>query len=311
MIYCICIILFLLALILAILLLHQMRDKKIFQAKLSNMLHEVQNENFGVRMIGKSNDSFLQCIYYINEIISTCEKSFIQAKRIERAQKELLTGLSHDIKTPLTSLIGYLEIINKDEVGSEKGKDFICTACKKSYQLKDYIDNLFEWFRLSLQEEALQIIPWDINELTREIIIDWLPQFDKNNLDLNITIPDTTYYVKLDKNAYERIINNLLQNIMRHSNATILSVEIVRDNKNIHLIISDNGDGIAPDKISLIFDRFYQGQEYLNNDKGSGLGLAIVKELVNRLNGNISVQSTPQKGTYFLIEWPEAYKSCL
>ena len=147
--------------------------------------------------------------------------------------------------------------------------------------------------------------------MTREIIISWLPQFEKKHLRLELSIPDMTYYVKLDKGAYSRILNNLIQNIMMHSNASLLSIGITKNNNEINLTIFDNGKGIAPDKVALIFNRLYQGHEYMNNDNGSGLGLAIVKELVENLNGQISVQSKLQEGTSFFIQWQEHYKSCL
>ncbi|RDY29316.1 sensor histidine kinase [Lachnotalea glycerini] len=311
MIYYICILLFVIVMILAVQLFLQKRNEKIFKVKLSNMVSEIQNGNLSIRMICKSNNAFSEFTYYMNEIVSECEKCLIQTRRIERAQKELLTGLSHDIKTPLTTLLGYLEIINRDKLEPQKRKDYLNIACNKTYLIKDYINNLFEWFQLSLKEDVLQISTYDINELTREIIVTWLPQCEKNNLELEVFIPDAAYCVKLDKGAYSRILNNLIQNVMMHSNATLLSIGIVKENNDINLTVYDNGEGIAPDKVTLIFDRLYQGHEYMNNDNGSGLGLAIVKELVENLNGRISVQSKIHEGTSFLIKWPEHYKSCL
>lgn len=292
----------LLTLLVSILLyeLISIRKKHIL---ISEILDEIKEGNPNRRILARNNEITADICYKINDIIATNSSKIAELEKSDMAYKLLMTSLSHDVRTPLTSLIGYLDAIhNKIVYGTEKD-EYIEIARNKAYNLKDFIDMLFEWFKLDSKERIFHFENIDINELTRSIIADWIPSFDKNAIKFNIHIPEAEYYASLDVVAYARIINNIIQNSMLHSNGTQIGISIVQKNNTIEVTINDNGKGIAEKEIPYVFDRLYKCDTARSN-KGSGLGLSIVKELVTSHNGSISVESVPYDKTSFTITLP-------
>ena len=205
----------------------------------------------------------------------------------------------------LASLVGYLEAIEHGLVVGEEKEEYIHVASDKAYRLKDFVISLFEWVKLDAREQIFHFEIVDLNEMTRNIIADWVSTFENNNLKYEIEIPETEYFIRIDPNAYTRILNNLLQNIMVHSKATQILLSIIESNQQAIITLTDNGQGILPEKISHIFERMYQCDDS-RSSKGNGLGLSIAKELVNAHKGTINVASTPNFETTFAITLPKA-----
>lgn len=136
----------------------------------------------------------------------------------------MLTNLFHDIRTPLASLIGYLEALNNNN--ADNIKEYIYISYKKALALKSLIDMLFEWCKLNSHEIQHQKESCDKNELTREIIIDWIPLLDKKSISLTVNISDEEWYLMLDKTAYKKIINNLIQNAIYHGQCSHITFKI-------------------------------------------------------------------------------------
>ena len=216
-----------------------------------------------------------------------------------------MTSLSPDVKTPLASLVGYLEAIENGLVVGEEKEEYIHVASDKACRLKDFVVSLFEWVKLDAREQIFHFELADLNEITRNIIADWVPAFESNSLKYEIDIPETEYFIRIDPNAYTRILNNLLQNTMVHSKATQILLNIVESNQQAIITLTDNGRGILPEKLPHIFERMYQCDDS-RSSKGNGLGLSIAKELVNAHKGTINVTSTPDFETTFTITLPKA-----
>ena len=223
----------------------------------------------------------------------------------DRAYTRLMTSLSHDVKTPLASLIGYLEAIENGLVVGEEKEKYIHVVSEKAYHLRDFVISLFEWVKLDAREQIFHFELVDLNELSRNIIADWVSALENSRLEYEIEIPETEYSIRLDPNAYTRILNNLLQNIMVHSKATKIKLSIIESNQQAIITLTDNGRGILPEKIPHIFERMYQCDDS-RSSKGNGLGLSIAKELVNAHKGTINVTSTPDFETAFTITLPKA-----
>ena len=270
---------------------------------MSVILDDIEAGNINRKLIAKHNDATSKICYKINKIIMAKNEQIIGLEKREQSYKQLMTSLSHDIKTPLTSLIGYLDAIQYDFVtGNEKDK-YIEIALKKSYDLKDFIDILFEWLKLDSGELEFNFQLIDINELTRNIIIDWIPSLEQKAISYDIDIPNYELILPIDRNSYIRIINNLIQNIIIHSNANNIYIRISSKSDEVTINISDNGEGIPPDKLAFIFDRLYKCDDS-RSSKGNGLGLSIVKNLVEANNGIIYVSSNPHSLTSFKIIIP-------
>lgn len=274
-------------------------------ALIQDALADIKTGNLNRRVLARENDMTKQICYDINEIALENQARFIQQKQAEQSYKRLMTSLSHDVKTPLASLVGYLEAIEHGLVVGEEKEEYIHVASDKAYRLKDFVISLFEWVKLDAREQIFHFELVDLNEMTRNIIADWLSTFENNSLKYEIEIPETEYFIRIDPNAYTRILNNLLQNIMVHSKATQILLNIIESNQQAIITLTDNGRGILPEKIPHIFERMYQCDDS-RSSKGNGLGLSIAKELVNAHKGTINVASTPNFETTFTITLPKA-----
>ena len=222
----------------------------------------------------------------------------------KRKDKNLrMTSLSHDVRTPLTTLIGYLDAAHKGLVTGKDRDDYIETARRKAHDLKEYIDVLFDWFKLNSNEFALEIQSVEAAELTRNILIDWIPIFEDKQVEYDIDIPEQPVRVRLDMDSYMRIVNNLIQNVIAHSHADKIKIALSKKENNMELLLADNGVGIEKEDLKHIFERLYKCDKG-RSEKGSGLGLSIVHQLVEKMGGSITVESLPGKGTEFMLLFP-------
>ena len=272
-------------------------------AEISDALEDIKNGNGNRRILAETHELVAPLAYAINDIILSYEKRLSAYHQTDETNRQLMTSLSHDVRTPLTTLIGYLDAAHKGIVDGKERDDYIETARRKAHDLKEYIDVLFDWFRLGSNEFSMNIAEIDLTELTRNILIDWIPIFEDTQVDFTIDIPEQPFRVQIDPDGYMRILNNLIQNVISHSHADKIEVALSEQNRNIKILLSDNGIGIGKEDLKHIFDRLYKCDKG-RSEKGSGLGLSIVHELVEKLNGTITADSTPGKGTIFTLFFP-------
>ena len=272
-------------------------------SEISDALEDIKNGNGNRRILAETHELVAPLAYAINDIILSYEKRLSAYHQTDETNRQLMTSLSHDVRTPLTTLIGYLDAAHKGIVDGKERDDYIETARRKAHDLKEYIDVLFDWFKLGSNEFSMNIAEIDLTELTRNILIDWIPIFEDTQVDFTIDIPEQPFRVQIDPDGYMRILNNLIQNVISHSHADKIEIALSEQNRNIKILLSDNGIGIGKEDLKHIFDRLYKCDKG-RSEKGSGLGLSIVHELVEKLNGTITADSTPGKGTIFTLFFP-------
>ena len=272
-------------------------------AEMTDALVDVKNGNGNRRILSATNELTAPLAYEINEIVVSYESRLSIVRQAAETNRQLMTSLSHDVRTPLTTLIGYLDAAHKGLVTGKDRDDYIETARRKAHDLKEYIDVLFDWFKLNSDEFALEIQPVEAAELTRNILIDWIPIFEDKQVDYDIDIPEQPVRVRLDMDSYMRIINNLIQNVIAHSHAGKIKIALSKQENHMELLLADNGVGIEKEDLKHIFERLYKCDKG-RSEKGSGLGLSIVHQLVEKMGGNITVESVPGKGTEFMLLFP-------
>mgnify|MGYP003375552943 FL=1 len=272
-------------------------------AEMTDALVDVKNGNGNRRILSATNELTAPLAYEINEIVVSYESRLSIVRQTEETNRQLMTSLSHDVRTPLTTLIGYLDAAHKGLVIGKDRDDYIETARRKAHDLKEYIDVLFDWFKLNSNEFALEIQSVEAAELTRNILIDWIPIFEDKQVDYDIDIPEQPVRVRLDMDSYMRIINNLIQNVIAHSHAGKIKIALSKQENHMELLLADNGVGIEKEDLKHIFERLYKCDKG-RSEKGSGLGLSIVHQLVEKMGGNITVESVPGKGTEFMLLFP-------
>lgn len=302
-VYLLCALIF--ALLMIAYLVSVLRHVRSQLVLMKDALEDIKNGNLNRRILATESDITKQICYGINEIAISSQSRLIQQRQAEQSYKRLMTSLSHDVKTPLASLVGYLEAIENGLVTGQEKDEYIHVASDKAHRLKDFVTALFEWVKLDAKEQIFHFEILDINELSRNIIADWIPALENAGLDYDIAIPETEYSIRVDTNAYTRIFNNLLHNIIAHSEADHVTLRIAEDTQQVKIMVTDNGKGISPDDLPHIFERLYQC-DHSRSARGNGLGLSIAKELVSAHKGKITAASTPEVGTTFTILLPKA-----
>ena len=287
-----CVFFFLVSVILWAKLIH---TKKKF-SDMEAALGEIEGGNANLKILASQSDLTAPLAYKINAIVNNYENRIISMNRLDEANKQLMSSLSHDVRTPLTILIGYLDAVHKEIVVGTDKEAYIETARKKAHDLKDYIDILFDWFKLNSGDFDIVMTPTEATEFTRTILKDWIPVFEECGLD-------SACKIMIDENAYTRIINNLIQNVISHSHASFIEIIMHKAEHHIEISICDNGIGISKEDLQHVFERLYKCDKG-RSSKGSGLGLSITKQLVEKMGGAISVNSVPNKQTIFMIDFP-------
>jgi signal transduction histidine kinase len=237
----------------------------------------------------EGNDNFTTLAEDINNIGEGLYKSIDKQLKSERMRSELITNVSHDLKTPLTSIINYIELIKKEE-NIENIKDYVKVLDSKSKRLKVLIEDLFEASKASSGNIELNIEKIDLSQLLKQSVGEWREKFSQINLDVKLNVPNEKIIINADGKRLYRILENILSNIIKYSlKNTRVYIDLITNNDTIILTaknISSYELNFKPDEI---MERFKRADESRNSE-GSGLGLAIAKDLVNMQGGNFNIE---------------------
>jgi signal transduction histidine kinase len=248
----------------------------------------------------------------INRIVEMLESDRAKSIRTERSRKSLLSDISHDIRTPLTSIIGYVGALRDGIADDAAERDaYVRILDAKSRALKVMIDDIFQLAKLDADEIVMTPEAFDLCELAREILIDFLPELKAKAIALDADIPDAAIPVFADRLSVGRIVRNLVQNALVHGgegNRVRLSVcrtaESSAAGDCVVLTVADRGGGIPPDDIPHVFDRLYRRDAARGSAAGgSGLGLAIVQSLAGKNGASVGVTSEPGGETAFSVSF--------
>ena len=235
-------------------------------------------------------DNFSNLAENINNIGEGLDKAIYNQLKSERLKSELITNVSHDLKTPLTSIINYIELIKKEEdIKPEHIKDYVNVLDSKSKRLKVLIEDLFEASKASSGNLELNMEKIDITQLLRRAIGEMEEKLSKANLDLKLRVPEEKTYIMADGKKLYRVLENLLSNISKYSlENTRVYIDIIEEDDKVKLTmknISSYELNFDPEEI---MERFKRADESRNTE-GSGLGLAIARDLVNAQGGRFEI----------------------
>lgn len=287
----------------------------VMRIRLLSKMQEIRTElkrtaegNVNIRLLANDGPILNEVIFSINELIDQLDKLQVQTMKSEAARKSLLSNISHDIRTPLTSIIGYLDAVQDDIAASKEEKqEYIEIISKKAMALKELIDDIFHLAKLDADEITLQPETIDFAEFVREAVIDFLPELKKADMELKVSIPEDKCLVEADRLSLLRITNNIINNALQHGKqGKVLGVELSEHSAEYHLSVWDKGAGISEDELTKVFERMYRTERSRSPlHGGSGLGLAIAKALVEKNEGRIWVESEPGIKTAFTISIPK------
>lgn len=256
----------------------------------------------------KGNDEISQLAEDINTMSERLKENYEKEKKQEEAKNELIVAVSHDLKTPLTSIIGYLELLNKDKDNFAKDQqEYLKVAYEKSENLKKLIEELFEYTKLSNNYVKLNKVPFNIAILVNQIIGEHVLFLSEKNIEVEIESDKNELICDIDMQKIIRVVENLVKNAEKYSykNSTF-KIIMGEDEKNIKLSFINEGDNINEEDLLKIFDEMYRVDKSRNAEiEGSGLGLPISKKIIELHKGRIWAECKENK-IKFNIELPKA-----
>lgn len=270
-----------------------------------NKLRKVVNEETGERLLLNTEDKYIKSLLIqINRLLDHNQKIKGNYNSIELSMRKMLSNISHDLKTPLTVILGYIEMINNDKsLTSEKVMSLLKTVNLKTVEVLALINRFFELVKLESGDKKLNSSRIDICEVSRKIILDYYEILISKEFEVVIDIPDDSVFVSGDEDAIERVLNNLITNAIQYgSDGKMVGLKIRITDNDVFVEVSDKGKGINEMHKDRVFERMYTLEDSRNtNYQGSGLGLTITKRLVEQMEGSISLNSVPFKETTFSV----------
>jgi signal transduction histidine kinase len=239
------------------------------------------------------------------------ERINLQMKKLEKSdtmRRELVANVSHDLRTPLATLRGYMEtLLMKDEsLSSEARRNYLKIAISHCERLSTLITDLFELAKLDAQDTVVHLEPFSISELVQDVAQKFELTAQEKNISIVTNIGEKLPFAYADIALIERVLENLLENAVRHTpEKGAVSIVMHHENEHLTVRISDTGHGIPDEERPRIFDRFYQLDRSRKGKAGhSGLGLAITKKIIDLHKSTIEVESITGTGSAFTFTLP-------
>lgn len=250
----------------------------------------ISSGDLSYRVEEKGKDEIKNLAENINNMASEIQSRMEAERRSEKTKSELITNVSHDLRTPLTSIMGYIGLIKDGKYEDDAMmKEYLNIAFNKSNQLKELIEDLFEYTKLNNQGIVLDKNKVNIVEFLSQIIEEYIPMFEENEIEVVKKFVDERVIVEIDAGKMVRVFENLFSNAIKYSHKPGKVIVSTYENDGYaNIVIKNRGENISKEKVERLFDRFYRVDEARNsNIKGSGLGLAISKNIVKLHDGDI------------------------
>ena len=233
------------------------------------------------------------------------ENQMDRIQRLDAKRTELFINLSHDIRTPLAGLQGYIQtlLMKEDQLSPDDKRKYLKIANRQCRRLGKLVKDLFELAKLEDDKTVIQREAFSLNELVQDIVQKFELRAQMKKVRITVNTPDDLPFVEADIGLIERVLENLLENALRHTPAEgSIEVALVPQPDDIMVKVQDSGSGINKESLPFVFDRYHQQEQTKHDAKGqSGLGLAITKRILELHDQSIQVESTPEKGTTFLF----------
>lgn len=267
---------------------------------------EIAKGNLGYRVKKKGIDEIALLTENVNHMAEAIMTNIEMERKIEQQKNELITNVSHDLRTPLTSIMGYLRLLREGRYETKEQYDeYLKIAFSKSEQLKNLIDDLFEYTKLTNENIVIGKQKVCINELLDQLIEELIPQAEEHNRTFVKYFSEERIFASIDTEKMVRVFDNLLMNAIKYSlgNSQIL-VSFERKESQVIISIANESDEFTSEELVNLFERFYKkDQSRTKVAEGSGLGLAIAKSIVELHDGNIHAKYS-DKMLHFIITLP-------
>ena len=251
----------------------------------------IKEDGFGRTIEVKGKDELAELCESINSMSVELKQKIDNERKLEQNKSELITNVSHDLRTPLTSIMGYIDLIKNEQYKNEDDfKEYIGIIDDKAKTLNKLINELFEYTKLTSTDIQLNYSEVDIISLVDQIAGEYEYVFEKEDLKLKKEILGEEIILRIDIEKIVRVLDNLLTNAKKYSTrGTEVFLKLAEEADNLMISISNKTNEIKEEDLGNIFERFYKGDKSRKDIESSGIGLSIVKRIIELHNGVIYV----------------------
>lgn len=283
----------------------------VSRKKINNHLHEISEKLAEIiehktaeKVLLQTDQHSIQfLLIQINRLLAYNQKVFADYASTKDSLRKMISNMSHDLKTPLTVILGYVEKLKLDDKLSEDEKEkAILRLHEKVVGLISLLNQFFDLVKIESDDYMIPLSKISLNEICRKNVLDYYDLLLSKGLQVEIDIPDRNFYILGNEHALNRILSNLISNSIRYgSDGGVFGLTLREDKGSIAVEIWDKGKGIEEVHQDRVFDRLYTLDDARNPQfQGSGLGLSISKRLTEAMNGSIHLRSKPFEKTAFI-----------
>lgn len=271
--------------------------------KLSEILQDDSSEQV---MVFTDDKVLMELCGQINLLLLDRQQMKANFRRQEQSSRKMLANISHDIKTPLTVILGYLEIMrlkNTPDLPGGLEDEMLQKVETKAKQVMELIDQFFTLAKLEAGDKRIEMVKVNISELCRENVLGFYELLMQKDFEVELSIPEQAVFVMGDRDAIDRILCNLLSNAIRYgSDGNYIGIFLREEDDHVCIDVVDKGRGIEKQFAASVFERLYTMEDSRSRSiQGNGLGLTIVRNLANQMGGDVTLVSEPGVRTVFTV----------
>jgi len=272
------------------------------------LVRRFQEGDHTVRIPPSTTPEFNELAAAFNDMADAIVRQLEEIRTMDLLRRDLVANVSHDLRTPLVSIHGYVEtILMKDRaLTDDQRREYLRTVLKSTERLKVLVEELLELSKLEAKQTVPHREPFSLAELVQDVLQKYLLLAEKRHIRMIVDLPRRLPHVVADISLIERVFQNLLDNAMKYTNENgAITITMAAAGESVDVTVADTGEGISPKDLPHIFDRFHRGARSAEpGSSGAGLGLAIVKKILDIHDVTISVSSKVKEGTTFSFRLP-------
>lgn len=303
------IILFFLCICIAVLICIVVYQQFVFRRGIQKQLKEISQKLEKIQdtdsdeniMMFTDEQALMELLVQINRLLENQRKMKVDYRRSQISAKKMLSNISHDIKTPMTVILGYLEIMR---INGDKEDEMLLKVEQKAKRVMELINQFFTLAKLEAGDTELEISRINICEVCRENILDFYELLKQKEFQVEVKIPEEAVFIMGNKEALHRILYNLISNVIRYGLDGRYLGLVLRSVKNdVYIDVIDKGKGVEKEFAGNVFERLFTMEDSRNRRiQGNGLGLTIAQTLAQQLGGEIVLESEPNVKTTFTVK---------
>ena len=269
-------------------------------------LHYIAQGHLEHRIPFRVNGNQQHVITSVNALVDTITQAMQEERASEKSKDELITNVSHDLRTPLTSIIGYLGLIEDHQYQSEEDiVKYSHIAYDKAKQMKNLVEDLFEYTKVQQHGAPVNLMTIDLGQLLEQVGASFELEADKKGMAINVSCEPTPLSITADPEKLGRLFSNLVANALKYGHgASYIHLTAKQLGEKVVITVADDGEKIPAESVKHLFERFYRVESSRNKATGgTGLGLAIVQSIVELHHGSVTARSDDQE-TAFVVTLP-------